>query len=440
MLDIARRPTYSDDCSMGGTPANRSGWQVVRCRWTHLVLILAAAIGVVAVAAPRAGAYVYLAGPVTSHTPAPSTIERMTLDGSGVQTGFITGPRIESGGQLEVYGDRLYWFDSSAGHCLAKSAALDGTDVQTLAWIQSVHCGSGLSMVVAGGYLYWGASGPGTIGRMSVEPPYNAEPDFIRLPKMPCCIDRGEAMSLVTDGEWLYWFDDIRNTVGRARIDGTDVDPAVFQPVPPSGGKPAMGVVLFGVAHGYLWWKDGRGTGSIGRARPDGSDRDPDYLTGIQAYDGALTPHWLYYTGSSCGMSGCVSIDGAVSRVALERGAIPRPLANLGEGVGSSLAVDSLGDQYPTVRIRKHRNGTATALVSTDRPATVSVRGKRIVHARARQVRAKLAGVAIRPRPGARRALRRHGAVHVEVRIAYRAVKDMPQFRTRSLTLRLGRR
>jgi hypothetical protein len=153
-----------------------------------------------------------------------------------------------------------------------------------------------------------------------------------------------------------------------------------------------------------------------------------------------MTPQWLYYSGSGCGQPGCQNINGDVSRVALEPNATPQLLANLGEGVGYSLAVDSLGDPFPAVQITKHRDGTATASVSTPRPASVSVRGKRIVHTRGRQLRSKVASVAIRPRPGARRALRRDGKVHVTVRIAYRANKDIPQFRKRSLTLRLGRR
>jgi hypothetical protein len=406
---------------MGGNPVYGSGLSWLRRTGIGLVLVLVAATVVLGIAATSAGAYVYVAGPVTSANRTPSTIERMTLDGSGVQPDFITGPRVESADQLHVYGDRLYWLDSSAGDCLAKSAALDGTDVQTLAWIQSPPCGSGISMVVAGGYVYWAPSGQGTIGRVSVDPPYNAQPDFIHIP--------GNAESLVTDGEWLYWLGS--DGVGRARLDGTDVDPAVFEL--PGGG------VLLGVEQGYLWWRSGREAGSIGRAHLDGSDLDPDYMTGVAAYDGALTSQWLYYTGSLCG-AGCVNVDGSVSRVALEPGATPQLLANLGEGVGYAIAVDSLGDPFPAVRIKKHRDGTATALVSTPSSVSVSVRGPRIVHMRAQQVRAKVAGVAIRPRPGARRALRRDGKVHVTVRIAYRANKDIPQFRKRSLTLRLGRR
>ena len=137
-------------------------------RWKSLLLVLSAAVAVVALAA--SSAYIYLAGPISPEVaetrgPGPSVIERMTLDGSGVQPDFINGPRVESAGQLRVYGDRLYFADSSAGDCVVKSAALDGTDVQTLAWVQSRPCGSGISIAVAGGYVYWtpgGAFAPGT--------------------------------------------------------------------------------------------------------------------------------------------------------------------------------------------------------------------------------------------------------------------------------------
>ena len=182
-------------------------------RWKSLLLVLSAAIAVLALGAPSASAYIYVSGPYTySANGGPSTIERMTLDGSGVQPDFINGPRVESAGQLRVYGDRLYFADSSAGDCVVKSAALDGTDVQTLGWVQSRPCGSGISIAVAGGYAYWtpgGAFAPGTIGRVNVDPPYNAQPDFIQLPPPSY-----QTESLVTDGEWLYWIDDARGAMG----------------------------------------------------------------------------------------------------------------------------------------------------------------------------------------------------------------------------------
>lgn len=402
-------------------------------RWKSLLLVLSAAIAVLALAAPSASAYIYVSGPYTySANGGPSTIERMTLDGSGVQPDFINGPRVESAGQLRVYGDRLYFADSSAGDCVVKSAALDGTDVQTLAWVQSRPCGSGISIAVAGGYAYWtpgGAFAPGTIGRVNVDPPYNAQPDFIQLPPPSY-----QTESLVTDGEWLYWIDDARGAVGRARLDGSDLDPSLFE-LPGGGG------VLLGVEQGYLYWRSGKigEAGVIGREQLDGSDFDPHFLTGVAAADGALTSQWLYYTGSVCD-PGCIDVDGSVSRVALEPGATPQPLASLGPGVGEAIAVDSLGDPFPAVRITKHRDGTATALLSTSGAEKLSVRGKRIVHTRARQLRAKVAGVAIRPRRGARRELRHRGAARVTVRLVYRANKDMPQFWKRDVMLRHGRR
>ena len=406
-------------------------------RWSSLLLVLSAAVAVIALAASSASAYIYLAGPISPEVaetrgPGPSVIERMTLDGSGVQPDFINGPRLESAGQLRVYGDRLYFADSSAGDCVVKSAALDGTDVQTLAWVQSRPCGSGISIAVAGGYAYWtpgGAFAPGTIGRVSVDPPYNAQPDFIQLPPPSY-----QTESLVTDGEWLYWIDDARGAVGRARLDGSDLDPSLFE-LPGGGG------VLLGVEQGYLYWRSGKigEAGVIGREQLDGSDFDPHFLTGVAAADGALTSQWLYYTGSVCS-EGCIDVDGSVSRVALEPGATPQPLASLGPGVGEALAVDSLGDPFPAVRIKKHRDGTATALLSTSGAEKLSVRGKRIVQTRARQLRAKVAGVAIRPRRGARRELRHRGAARVTVRLVYRASNDMPQFWKRDLILRLGRR
>ena len=281
--------------------------------------LVAYAITVMWVATPSSSAYIYLAGPTpveilpddSSDTPpfrGPSTIERLTLDGSFVQPNFIDGPRVESG--LDVDAHRVYWFDSSGNRCRLGSASLDGTDVRTLATLSSEFaCGGATAMAPAGEYLYWSGPDNGPIGRVMTRPPYSVEPDFVRTP-LPddkgCC---SSALMLVTDGSWLYWFDYEPHAVGRVRLDGTDLDPALFQPDPPDGN-----VGLIGVGQGYLWWGN---SGSIGRARPDGGDPEPAFLTGIHGFAGAMAWPWLYYTGSACG-EGCVDNDGTVSRVALE--------------------------------------------------------------------------------------------------------------------------
>jgi hypothetical protein len=397
--------------------------------WIGLALAVVAAIAVMWVAAPSASAYIYVSGPVTSPVRGPSTLERLTLDGSFVQPNYIAGPRVESAHQLHVYGDRLYWLDSAAGDCRATSASLTGEDVRSLATLSSGPCGSALSMALAGEYLYWGGFGDGTIGRVSIQDPARVQADFIRLP------DWGQAMTLVTDGSWLYWVDEMHHrAVGRARVDGTDLEPALFR------SEPEIAQLL-GIAQGYLWWGSRRGTGSVGRARLDGSDREPAYLTGFQLYDGAITPGWLYYTGSAaCGVPGCVSVDGSVSRIALESGATPEVIARRGEGAGHSIAVDPLDVRFSIRRIWNHRDGTATAVVPTSQPADVSVHGRRIVPEIARHPDSKVARVDIRPRRRAARALRRHRAARVRVRIKVRPSGGSPWSHNRRLTLHLGRR
>ncbi len=401
-----------------GPPWRRHGWM-------GLALAVVAVTAAMGIATPSSSAYIYVGGPITSWQPKPSTIERLTLDGSAVQPSFIAGPRVESADQLHVDGDRLYWLDTSAGDCRAKSASLAGTDIRQLATLSPGRCGSFLSMALGDGYLYWNTE-DGTIGRLSIQPPYSVEPDFIRLPHDAAHLP--EATSLVSDGAWLYWWDDVGHTVGRARLDGTDVEPVLFR---------SRHARLLGVAQGYLWWQDGLGTGSVGRARLDGSNPEPAYLTGVQLYDGALTSQWLYYTGSpSC--DGCVNVDGVVRRIALEPGATPEFIAQgLGEGAGSSIAVDSLGDPFPAVRIIKHGDGTATAVVSTPRPANVSVHGTRILPKRARHGDRIVARVAIRPRRATVHAMRRHGAAHVRVRINYRPFRGLSRSDKRTVTLRL---
>jgi hypothetical protein len=420
----------------------------VERRWVDLALVVMAAIAVMGVTAASASAYIYVAGPVTSPVRGPSTIERLTLDGSFVQPNFIVGPRVESAHQLHVHGDRLYWADSSAGDCRVASASLDGTDVRNLATLPWPYpnpdpvasngsgCGSALSIALAGQYLYWGGGGggDGTIGRVSIQDPSRIQADFIRVP------DR-QAVTLNTDGSWLYWSDEHEHpAIGRARVDGTGLQPALFQPEPATPDRPAMNVFLLGVAQGHLWWDNGYGTGSVGRAGLDGSDPEPAYLTGVQLYDGALTPESLYYTGSPGDEPGSVSVDGAIRRIALQPGATPDLIARRGQGAGYSIAVDALDAPFSVRRIWKHRDGTATAVVPTPRPADVSVHGRRIVPATARHPDPKVARVDIQPRRRAARALRRHRAAHVRVRIKVDPSGGAPWSNNRRLTLHLRRR
>jgi hypothetical protein len=416
--------------------------------WIGLALAVVA-IAVIGIAAPSSSAYIYAGGPLHGPVRIPSTVERVTQDGSFVQPNFIAGPRVESADQLHVYGDRLYWLDSSAGvECRVQSASLTGEDVRTLGTVATSErlpdpevpngsgCGSARSIALAGEYLYWNDPDAATIGRLSIRPPYSMQPHFIRLPEVPGYLSYGETIGLVAADPWLYWWDGTRRTIGRARLDGTDVEPALFQPEGPlRSARP------IGVAQGYLWWAGhGLAGGTVGRARLDGSDPERAYLTGVDGFDYVLTPPWLYYTGTPCHPRGCLAVDGAVRRIALEPGATPDLIARLGAGVGYSIAVDSLDVPFSVRRIRKHRNGTATAVVSTPDPADVLVRGRRIVPESARYRGSKVARVDIRPRRKAVRALRRHRAARVRVRIKVRPSEGSQWLHNRRLTLRLGRR
>jgi hypothetical protein len=330
--------------------------------WIGLVVAVVMSAAAMALAASSASAYIYVAGPLTPvEFRSPATLERLSLDGAAVEPNYIVGPRVEGSNAIQVDGERIYWLDSTGGDCRLATAALDGTDVRIMAklasavpkevtgddLVQGPGCGAA-TIAIADGYLYTNGTDAAAIGRVSLQPPYSVEPDFIRLPQN---VEGPE--SLVTDGSWLYWMDNVIHTetvgdwhyisathsVGRARVDGTDVEPDLFQPEGDDGAW------LLGVGQGHLWWYSRRGTGSVGRARLDGSDVERAYLKGIQVYAGALAPPWLYYTGSACNEPGCVDVDGAIRRIALEPGATPDLIARLGSGAGSAIALDSLGPQ-----------------------------------------------------------------------------------------------
>ena len=138
---------------------------------------------------------------------------------------------------------------------------------------------------------------------------------------------------------------------------------------------------------------------------------------------------------------GCIDVDGSVSRVALEPGATPQPLASLGPGVGEAIAVDARGDPFPAVTIKKHRAmGPPPRCSRPPGPKSFRLRGKRIVHTRAKKLRAKVAGVAHPASPRRQTRAPAMGAARVDCAARLtRANKDMPQFWQRERTTRHGK-
>ncbi len=150
------------------------------------------------------GGYIYWAG-------AHDRIGRATLDGAGIDPGFIEGLEW-SASSAAVYGSHIYW-TSEAG---IGRADLNGRDVEQ-AFIPLSSVGAS-ALAVAGGYIYWTGEGSHDIGRARIDGGKVDRHFITRL--------RLREAKLVADGHFIYWQEHTLGPsqwIGRANINGRDV-------------------------------------------------------------------------------------------------------------------------------------------------------------------------------------------------------------------------
>jgi hypothetical protein len=137
----------------------------------------------------------------------PGKIGRVGVDGTGLNTGFITG--LQRPFQFAVYGGKLYWTDYGAG--TIGRANVDGTGVETI--VTGLSSPTGIA--VAGGHVYWstGQMGNNDIGRANLD---GSAPDGAWL-------DTGDHPGPLTlSGGRLHWVDS--GGLSRADLDGTHLE------------------------------------------------------------------------------------------------------------------------------------------------------------------------------------------------------------------------
>ena len=150
-----------------------------------------------------------------------SAIGRANLDGSGVDSNFISGLPGYGGG-LAVSAQHVYWGNDSGG---VGRANLDGTGVDQ-SFVTGIGLGRVSGVAVDGAHIYWAIIGtdpsdPPGIARANLDGT-GVDTDFISGPR---------AYSLAIDAEHLYWTGSYAEpafgyngpSIGRANLDGTAV-------------------------------------------------------------------------------------------------------------------------------------------------------------------------------------------------------------------------
>jgi len=138
-----------------------------------------------------------------------STIARAHLNGSGVEQAFIGGLGRPCG--IAVDSEHIYWNEGSS----IGRANLDGTGVNTTFITLTnpgLHGQPACGVAVGGGHIYWGNNG--SIGRANLDGSGVSE-EFITGTEQAC--------GVAVDGEHVYWVGGDKGSIGRSNLDGSGV-------------------------------------------------------------------------------------------------------------------------------------------------------------------------------------------------------------------------
>jgi hypothetical protein len=213
-------------------------------------LVLAVLTAATLILVARADAAVYWAS-ATGHQ-----IGRANLDGTGVNTNFITGLGQPAG--VAVDGAHVYWSDNTTN--TIGRANLDGSGVNT----NFITNAPAEGIAVDGSHIYWG-TGP-TIGRANLDGS-GVDLSFITDVSAP----DGVAVNATN----VYWTDLLTGSIGRADLGGGNMQGRFIDNLHPTG-------LALDAAH--LYW--GSSVTTIGRADLDGTNLMPSFITGPSSPEG----------------------------------------------------------------------------------------------------------------------------------------------------------
>jgi hypothetical protein len=239
----------------------------------------------------RAEAFIYWGDSVAN------TIQRSNLNGTGVDSGFITdvvqGPR-----GLAVDGAHIYWGNRNEN--TIGRANLDGSGVDQQ-FITGADDPNGVAVDAA--HVYWVNTDTDTIGRADLDGS-DPDQDFVS-------VTGSNSTDVAVDAEHIYWADAGGGAIGRANLNGSLSDPDFIE------ADSASGVA---VNASHIYWASfttfpPATAGAIGRANLDGSVPDLDFIPDPNALNPtavALDDTHVYWTNTGLPNTiGRANLDGS---------------------------------------------------------------------------------------------------------------------------------
>ena len=410
--------------------------------------------------------------------PLVGTIGRANLDGTGANQFFVT--TATSPISVAVDARHIYWTDG--GGSIGR-ANLDGSSVDD----NFITGSDALSVAVDATHIYWSDTGGHAIGRANLD---GSSPD-------QSFIDLSGAASgpngVAVDGQHIYWT--TAGAVGRADLSGKEVDLHFVA----TGDSNAYGVV---VDAQHIYWAN-LGAGTIGRANLDGSLPDPGFISGASAPFGvavdslpeasattvACAPAAVRLPAAAictATVTNAVGLDpptGTVDFTASGAGSFGPPascsLITIGATqstcqqtfAATAAGIDSItaayrGDTFNTLssatagvtvlaahpsgkpansfalsrpKLNK-RNGTAILIATVPGPGALLLTGKGIKKLAKSVSHPDRVRLTLTAQPNTARRLGRTGRAKVTVQVTYTPTGGNPNTKSKTLTLRSGRR
>jgi uncharacterized protein YjbI with pentapeptide repeats len=243
----------------------------------RLSTALALALAALCLSPAGASAYIYWSRP-SANGLGPTTIVRANLDGSDVDSNFMSVPDSPAG--LAVDESHIYWTTYSDHYGIGR-ANIDGSG-DDFPFLST----DAFSAAVGHGHLYW----TDFVGLSMSNLDGTGESDDI--------VDTGSSEGIAVGSSHIYYSGS--DAIGRVDLNGQDLQDALI----PNVGDP-RGVAVDG---NHVYWANFAGT-NIGRADLDGGNVQADFIdAGSKPFGVAVDASHIYWTNSCC--IGRANLDG----------------------------------------------------------------------------------------------------------------------------------